>query len=204
MRRHFVDSFFFTNSELLKDKKVLDIGGKKAKKRGLFDVGAYSADVAYVNIDKTTEPDIVSDAASIPLPNDSFDAVIMGELLEHVPHPEAVLQEAYRLLAPGGRALATVPFMVGVHGDPYDYRRFTHTALQRMAEEAGFREAEIERQGAIFAVLALMIQHIFLSKGVSWRPIQIPLIKLLMWLDSKTTAPLLTAWTTGYGIILTK
>jgi hypothetical protein len=53
-------------------------------------------------------------------------------------------------------------------------------------------------------VMALMVQHIFLAKKISWRPIQIPLIKFLMWLDSKAEAPLLTAWTTGYGLILEK
>ncbi len=204
VRRHFVDHFFFSQAEIIGDKKIIDIGGKKKNKRGLFDVDKFSNNVTYINIEPSTEPDIVSDASSIPLPDNSFDIAIMGELLEHVPEPLSVLREAYRLLKPDGKALITVPFMVGVHGDPYDYGRYTPTFLEKISREAGFKEVETERHGAMFAVTALMLQHLFLSKGVSWRPIQNPLISFLMWLDSKTEAKALTAWTTGYGIILKK
>src|SRR3989344_2145582 len=203
VRRHFIDQFFFTHSDLIKGK-VIDIGGKKVRKRGLFDIGKYGADVTYINIAKSDEPDILADAASIPLPDKSFDVAVISELLEHVPDPLAVLKEACRLLKPGGRALITIPFMVGVHSDPYDYGRYTSPFLEKVAREAGFREVKIEEQGAIFAVAGLMLQHLFLAHKKSWRPIQAPLLKFLMWLDKKTTKPLLRAWSTGYGIILTK
>ena len=203
-RRHFVDKFFFAHAELLRDKIIVDIGGKKKNKRGLFDVGEYSSDVKYVNIERSTEPDIVADAKSIPLPDGSCEAIILGEVLEHVPEPLAVLKEAYRLLTPQGMVLATIPFMVGIHGDPYDYGRYTPTMLEKMAREARFKEIEIEQQGTMFAVMALMVQHIFRAKNISWRPIQTPLVKFLMWLDTRTTNPLLSSWTTGYGIILRK
>jgi SAM-dependent methyltransferase len=203
VRRHFIDQFFFSKENLIKGK-VLDVGGKKVNKRGIFDISKLGVPVTYVNIEKKDEPDILADAASIPLQSESFDTVIMAELLEHVPDPLAVLKEACRLLKPGGTALVTAPFMVGVHGDPEDYARYTPTFLEKMAKEAGFKIVEIKQQGNIFAVMALMVQHIFLAKKISWRPIQIPLIKFLMWLDSKAEAPLLTAWTTGYGIVFTK
>jgi len=205
VRRHFVDGFFFSHSHLIQNNsKVIDIGGKKYSKRGLFDIDSLSKDVTYVNIEKSTHPDIVADAKNIPVADNAYDIIIMGELLEHVEDPLDVIREAHRILKPDGKALATVPFMVGIHGDPTDYGRYTDTFLKEVTEKAGFYKFEIESQGTIFAVMALMIQHIFIAKKVSWRPIQIPLISFLMWLDKKTTTPLLRAWTTGYGIILTK
>lgn len=202
-RRHFVDNFFFSKSEFIKGK-IIDIGGKKTNKRGLFDIDKVSPDVTYVNLEKKDNPDILADARSIPLPDNSFDTVIMGELLEHVFDPSAVLKEAHRLLKPNGIILITVPFMVGVHGDPHDFGRYTKTFWEKLAENIGFNVTEIEQHGNMFAVLALMVQHMFRAKSVSWRPIQNSIISILMWLDKRTHNPLLTAWTTGYGIILKK
>ncbi len=204
-RRHFIDKFFFSNAHLIrKDAQVIDIGGKKEQKRGLFDINSTGVEVTYVNIDPSVRPDIIADAAAIPVPDNSYDVAIMGELLEHVPEPLRVLEEAHRILKQNGLLLITVPFMVGIHGDPSDYGRYTETFLREMSKKAGFSKIEIESQGTIFSVMALMIQHIFLAKKVSWRPIQTPLISFLMWLDSRTSNPLLKSWTTGYGIVLTK
>ena len=38
-----------------------------------------------------------------------YDVVIAEELLEHVPDPEAVLREAWRILKPGGMLYITTP-----------------------------------------------------------------------------------------------
>src|SRR6478609_5632858 len=119
VRRHFVDSFFLSNTGLLKGK-VMDIGGKKGNKRGLFDIGKFSSDVTYANIEKKDNPDILADATDIPVGDATYDTAILGEVLEHVPEPKAVLKEAYRILRPGGKLLITVPFLYPVHADPYD------------------------------------------------------------------------------------
>lgn len=40
----------------------------------------------------------------------SFDTVVLGEILEHFAHPELLLQKAFSLLADGGRLIITVPY----------------------------------------------------------------------------------------------
>jgi SAM-dependent methyltransferase len=45
----------------------------------------------------------------LPLESESFDAVVAGELLEHVRVPQALVAEARRVLRPGGVFVGSVP-----------------------------------------------------------------------------------------------
>ena len=49
------------------------------------------------------------DALDLPFPDDSFDRVIVSEVLEHIWDDERALVEIVRVLRPGGRLAATVP-----------------------------------------------------------------------------------------------
>jgi SAM-dependent methyltransferase len=51
----------------------------------------------------------VGDAFQLPFRAAAFDIVIVGELVEHVAEPGALLGEAARLLAPGGLLIVTTP-----------------------------------------------------------------------------------------------
>ena len=51
----------------------------------------------------------VGDALHLPYGDDSFDVVLMSEILEHVPADSAAIAEMVRVLKPGGRAAVTVP-----------------------------------------------------------------------------------------------
>lgn len=52
---------------------------------------------------------VTGDALALPLPDASLDAVILSEVLEHIPDDKGVLAEAVRVLRPGGRIAVTVP-----------------------------------------------------------------------------------------------
>ena len=51
----------------------------------------------------------VADATALPFPDDSFDALICSEVLEHLPDYPAAIKEMRRVLKPGGRLCVTVP-----------------------------------------------------------------------------------------------
>jgi len=44
-------------------------------------------------------------AEYLPFPDDSFDTVCLGEMMEHVPNPQLAVFEAVRILKPGGKIL---------------------------------------------------------------------------------------------------
>lgn len=63
--------------------------------------------------------DVVSDATSIPVDNEKFDACLCTEVLEHVPDTYAVVSEISRLLKKNGIAIITVPRISAAHQLPY-------------------------------------------------------------------------------------
>jgi SAM-dependent methyltransferase len=52
----------------------------------------------------------VAEAQHLPFDDGSFGTVIMGEILEHLVEPAPILDEALRVLKPGGRLILTTPY----------------------------------------------------------------------------------------------
>jgi len=52
----------------------------------------------------------VADGTCLPFRDQSFDAILLVDILEHTDKPERIVAETKRLLRPGGIAVATVPW----------------------------------------------------------------------------------------------
>lgn len=85
--------------------------------------------------------DILADLNE-PLPIESgvADTVMSLSVMEHLREPQVFLNEAHRILKPGGSIVFQVPFMWWVHEEPYDFYRYTRYGLQYMFEKAGFTD----------------------------------------------------------------
>ncbi|MFC4250413.1 class I SAM-dependent methyltransferase [Sinimarinibacterium flocculans] len=88
-------------------------------------------------------PDAFADAAALPLRDASVDAVVILEVIEHLPSPRQALHEIARVLRPGGQLLLSVPFLYPIHDAPYDFQRFTEHGLAHEIELAGMRVCEL-------------------------------------------------------------
>lgn len=90
---------------------------------------------------------VVGFADTLPFADQSFDTVLLTEVLEHVGDLEAAVSELHRVLRPGGHALVTVPFLYPTHEAPYDFRRLTHFGLRAVLERHGLEVLALDAKG---------------------------------------------------------
>ena len=135
-----IDQRFFACS---KGKVLLDLGCGWPEARGSVRSIEYAQ---YVGVDFLVEnrPDVVAGIDRLCLRDESVDAINCLSVLEHVFNPREIIAEMFRVLRPGGCVRAQVPFLMQYHAYPEDYFRYTHVALQRMFEEAGFQVPIVE------------------------------------------------------------
>ena len=77
-------------------------------------------------------PDV--DMHNMPYEQDSFDYILADNVIEHVRKPWVCLEEARRVLKPGGIGIFITGLMTPVHGEPHDYFRFTLEGLKVLCE----------------------------------------------------------------------
>ncbi|GAA0309544.1 class I SAM-dependent methyltransferase [Rhodovulum strictum] len=117
--------------------RVLDMGGgRNADYLPLLPEGV---NLESVNIDPRIEPThLVQPGQPLPLADDSFDAAICFNTLEHIYDAMAVLKELHRVVRPGGEVHVIVPFMFRIHGHPDDYFRATPNWWRESFGRTGF------------------------------------------------------------------
>lgn len=106
-----------------------------------------------------TSVDVLATAYEIPLPDGSFDTVLMSEVLEHLETPQAALSEALRLLRPGGKLILTTPFIWVLHEEPRDFYRYSPYGLRHLLDGAGFEVLEVIPVGGQWTTLGLMFGY---------------------------------------------
>lgn len=119
---------------------------------------------------------VAFDGVSLPFPDRSFDNVLCTEVLEHAAAPTALVAEMLRVLKPGGKLIATVPFAARVHYAPYDFHRFTKFALADMFAE--FRDVSIAERGNDVSVIAnkLIVLAMRMVRPSPWSLVRWPLL----------------------------
>ncbi|MCP3916593.1 MAG: SAM-dependent methyltransferase [bacterium] len=106
--------------------------------------------------------DVFGDGNELPFLSGSFDTVMCTEVLEHLPQPDRVLAEMSRVLRPGGKMLATVPFSQPLHELPSDYYRFTPSSLEYLVRGVGLVPETIEPRGNFASAQGAMLSQFFL------------------------------------------
>lgn len=136
----------------LRGTSILDVGaGNLPFAEYMQELDVTTCDVSqnkYGSIDHVISPDV-----ALPFEGESFGAVFLIDVLEHVKDDQLMVRELFRILKPGGLLLVHVPFLYRFHEEPHDYRRYTPTGLRYLlGASAGFDIEEIKPLGSHFFV----------------------------------------------------
>ena len=111
---------------------IYDIGSKSAR-AGYFGGPPPGATVVCIDIAAGPGVDIVADAQDMRgIPSESADCVFIVSVLQHLPSPQKAIEEAFRVLRPGGIIYVNVPFIFVYHRDPEDFNRFSVPGLESL------------------------------------------------------------------------
>ena len=89
---------------------MLDVGcGEGELARHLPDGAWLGVDSSREMLTRAPAPAVLADAAALPFPDGSFDAVALLYVLYHLQEPASALSEAHRVLRPGGLLAVAAP-----------------------------------------------------------------------------------------------
>src|SRR3989344_1729186 len=178
------DSFIHPQFTIIKFQKEAINVAKKYTKGKLVDIGCGRMPYrrvleplvdSYIGVDHPkisklyksgVKPEVLADAKSLPFGNNTFDTALLIQVLEHVDSPEEVIKEAARILKPNGILIISVPFFYPLHDMPYDWGRYTSSALKSFLARASLRIIKIEQQGS-FIEFFPQILNTFLVKRIN-------------------------------------
>jgi SAM-dependent methyltransferase len=150
-------------------KRVLDLGCRSgALTRHFLDGNSVvGLDVDAAALEKAAalgiEPVQANVEEPLPFEDGSFDAVVAGELFEHLQFPDALVAEIRRVLRTGGVLAGSVPNAFRVQSrlrflrgkppedDPTHLRMFSPTAVRELLRD--FRDVELDFVGGRYARL---------------------------------------------------
>lgn len=116
------------------------VGGHRADiepKRGIY---------SGLDIKAGTNVDVVAtDPYHWPLEGGSYDLILSGQCLEHVPDLVAFMKECYRCLVPGGLTIHIAPSGGPYHAFPVHAWLIMKDGMKWLLEQSGFEILEVDQ-----------------------------------------------------------
>jgi len=178
------------------EKAMRKFSKRFTPKQSVLDVGcgtkpyAHFFSCQYTGVDPLdiVRPDIVAPAWNIPVPDHSFDGIVLNQSLEHIEKTAETVSEIKRILKPGGFCIVTVPHTMKNHSVPIpikkslyakqvspkevpywhvDFYRFTKFGLIACFKD--FHIESIQETSGYFGTLLQLINYFFASFGnIRW------------------------------------
>jgi SAM-dependent methyltransferase len=121
---------------------------------------------------------VIASAEATPFASETFDAVTLWDVLEHLPDPHAALAELSRVLRPGGRILLTTgdvgslaARLSGARWHLYSLPEhlffYSRRSLRLLLETHGFRVESLRAESSVYT-LGYLVER--LRKTIFRRP----------------------------------
>lgn len=117
----------------------LDFGAGRGEKRKYIEVKGWTWIGFDLKINKNIH--VVADGMHLPFSNQSFSAVCMCQVLEHISNPWLAVQEVNRVLKPGGKLFGSVSFLESFH---HSYFNMSHWGITKLLKDNGFFNINIQ------------------------------------------------------------
>jgi SAM-dependent methyltransferase len=105
---------------------------------------------------------VAGSVLEMPFAEDSFDLAVSLDVIEHLEDDLGALRELRRTVAPGGALLVTVPayqWLWSGHDEiNHHHRRYTRRSLQRVAEQAGWRQVRTTYFNSLLLPVAIVLR----------------------------------------------
>lgn len=147
--------------------------------------------------------DYVGDIININEKDNTFDAILCTEVLEHITKPDKAIAEFSRLLKTGGRLIITAPCACLRHMDPYIYSSgFFDRWYEKILDENGFTIQSLEQVGDYYDWLAAEIYRNIRKKGLINKFLLLP--AMLYFLFANKTEIITNTMNLGYHVVAIK
>jgi len=180
-----------------RDARVLDVGAgsvvEKNRRARQFALAEKYAQLVqqrgYFGLDVASGANVafVADAHFLPLADASLDGVLMVSVLEHLYDPLRAVDQAARVLKPGGMFFSYAPFYHPYHASPHDYFRFTREGYRYLLRD--FSQSEIVSGGNYIAVTNDVLAHAFggsrIGRGLARVLVELPMSLLFRAFDAR-------------------
>lgn len=102
-------------------------------------------------------PNALGRAEALPIRTASMDTVMGLSMLTYLTEPVRMLEEAHRVLRPGGVLILEFTQMAPMHDPPYDYFRFTRYGAEHLLERTGFERIDVIPIGGLWSRVGLSV-----------------------------------------------
>lgn len=174
------------------------------------DFGGYQTD-AKTSLGKQDTPDLyqygqldyVGNIWNIDAADNTFDAILCTEVLEHIPYPNDTVAELSRLIKPGGKLILTAPSNALRHMDPYFfYSGFSDRWFERILPENNLEIEEITPVGDYYSWLAAELLRSIKNGGLLTKLVLTPSLFYFLWQEKNKLS--IDTLCMGYHILAKK
>lgn len=158
--RWYIEKFMSENRNDIKGKTLEILDRDYTKKYGKGKVTfSHILDIDLNN----RHADIYGDLRNLKnkIKSNTYDCIILTQVLQYIDEPVAALKECHRILKPGGVILATIPTICRVDcvaGDEGDYWRFTRAGSVQLFRKAFPKQnIEAKAQGNILTGMGFWV-----------------------------------------------
>ncbi|XDZ65397.1 methyltransferase domain-containing protein [Alphaproteobacteria bacterium LSUCC0684] len=154
------ENFLLKNAPLYKGV-MYDLGcGEATYKKFFLNYVDQYVGVDWAGSFHDTKADVAADLNKpVPIDSEVADTIVSLSVMEHLCEPQNMLNEACRILKPGGNIVLQVPWQWWIHEAPYDFYRYTPYGLEFMFEKAGFINVVVEPQSGFFTTWVMKFNY---------------------------------------------